>query len=108
MAKKENVRKMGGPGAGGRQMLQKGAIKTLNKGTVKRLLSYLKAYQLKLVLVFVCILISTLASVASSLFLQTLIDDPRRGFSARFQRLITCFDDNVHDIRCRRYKRAFL
>ena len=75
MAKKENVRKMGGPGAGGRQMLQKGAIKTLNKGTVKRLLSYLKAYQLKLVLVFVCILISTLASVASSLFLQTLIDD---------------------------------
>ncbi|MBO5993979.1 MAG: ABC transporter ATP-binding protein [Firmicutes bacterium] len=74
MAQKETVRKMGGPG-GGRQMLQKGAIKTLNMGTVKRLLSYLKAYKVKLVLVFICILLATLASVASSLFLQTLIDD---------------------------------
>ena len=75
MAKKENVRQMGGPGRGGRQMLQKGAIKNLDKGTVKRLLLYLKTYRLKLILVFVCILIGTLASVASSLFLQTLIDD---------------------------------
>ena len=66
---------MGGPGRGGRQMLQKGAIKNLDKGTVKRLLLYLKTYRLKLILVFVCILIGTLASVASSLFLQTLIDD---------------------------------
>ena len=75
MAKKENVRQMGGPGRGGRQMLQKGALKTLNKGTVKRLLSYLKPYQAKLVLVFAAILLGTLASVASSLFLQKLIDD---------------------------------
>ena len=75
MAKKENVRQMGGPGRGGRQMLQKGAIKTLNKDTVKRLLSYLKPYQFKLIMVFICILIATLASVASSLFLQKLIDD---------------------------------
>ena len=75
MAKKENVRQMGGPGRGGRQMLQKGAIKTINKDTVKRLLTYLKPYKIKLVLVFCCILIATLASVASSLFLQTLIDD---------------------------------
>ena len=75
MAKKETVRKVGGPGSGNRQMLQKGAIKTLDKGTVKRLLSYLKAYRVKLIMVFACILISTLASVASSLFLQILIDD---------------------------------
>ena len=75
MAQKEQVRKIGGPGSGGRQMLQKGAIKTLNMGTVKRLLSYLKAYRVKLVLVFICILLATLASVASSLFLQILIDD---------------------------------
>lgn len=75
MAQKEQVRKIGGPGSGGRQMLQKGAIKTLNMDTVKRLLSYLKAYKVKLVLVFICILLATLASVASSLFLQTLIDD---------------------------------
>ena len=45
MAKKENVRQMGGPGRGGRQMLQKGAIKTLNMGTVKRLLSYLSTHR---------------------------------------------------------------
>ena len=75
MAKKENVRQMGGPGRGGRQMLQKGAIKTLNMGTVKRLLSYLSAYKAKLILVFIWILVATLANVASSLFLQTLIDD---------------------------------
>lgn len=75
MAKKENVRQMGGPGRGGRQMLQKGALKTLNMGTVKRLLSYLSAYKAKLILVFICILVATLANVASSLFLQTLIDD---------------------------------
>ena len=75
MAQKENVRTIGGPGRGGRQMLQKGAIKTLDKGTVKRLLSYLRVYKAKLIMVFICILISTLASVASSLFLQKLIDD---------------------------------
>ncbi|MBP3759135.1 MAG: ABC transporter ATP-binding protein, partial [Firmicutes bacterium] len=96
MAKKENVRQMGGPGRGGRQMLQKGALKTLNMGTVKRLLSYLSAYKAKLVLVFICILVATLASVASSLFLQTLIDDyvmPLVGalapdFSALFRALM--------------------
>ena len=75
MAKKENVREMGGPGRGNRQMLQKGAIKTLNKGTVKRLLAYLGPYRAKLIMVFICILIATLASVASSLFPQALIDD---------------------------------
>ena len=96
MAKKENVRQMGGPGRGGRQMLQKGAIKTLNMGTVKRLLSYLSAYKAKLILVFICILVATLANVASSLFLQTLIDDyvmPLVGtiapdFSALFRALM--------------------
>ena len=96
MAKKENVRQMGGPGRGGRQMLQKGALKTLNMGTVKRLLSYLSAYKAKLVLVFICILVATLANVASSLFLQTLIDDyvmPLVGtiapdFSALFRALM--------------------
>ena len=75
MAKKETVKTIGGPGRGGRQMLQKGAIKSLDMGTVKRLLSYLKAYKVKLVLVFICILLATLANVASSLFLQILIDD---------------------------------
>ncbi|MCQ2555561.1 MAG: ABC transporter ATP-binding protein, partial [Clostridia bacterium] len=64
----------GGRG-GGRAMLQKGELKTLNMGTVKRLLSYLKAYRFKLFLVCLCIVISAFASVKSSLFIQTLIDD---------------------------------
>lgn len=44
-------------------------------GTIKRLMSYLEKHRFKLVVVVVCILISSAASVASSLFLQTLIDD---------------------------------
>ena len=75
MAQKDNVREMRGPRGGGRQMLQKGALKSMNKGTIKRLLSYLAAYKIRLILVFICILIGTLANVASSLFLQSLIDD---------------------------------
>ncbi|ULQ59131.1 ABC transporter ATP-binding protein/permease [Brucepastera parasyntrophica] len=43
--------------------------------TVKRLLSYLNRYKAALITVGVCIILSSLASVASSLFLQTLIDD---------------------------------
>ena len=44
-------------------------------GTVKRLLSYLGKYKIRLVIVMICILLSSGASVASSLFLQTLLDD---------------------------------
>ena len=43
--------------------------------TVKRVLLYLKTYKLLLLIVFVCILLSSLASVSSSLFIQILIDD---------------------------------
>ena len=57
------------------QMLQKGAIKNMDKGTLKRLLSYLKPYRIKLIIVAMCIILSTLASVFSSLFIQSLIDD---------------------------------
>lgn len=47
-----------------------------NKGTVKRLLSYVTGtYRLRFVLVLVFILISAAASVAGSLFLEILIDD---------------------------------
>ncbi len=43
--------------------------------TLKRLLSYLTGpYKVRLILVFVCIIISTLAGVAGSLFLRILID----------------------------------
>jgi ATP-binding cassette subfamily B protein len=74
MAKQTESRPMGGPGRGGRMLLQKGAIKTLDKGTLTRIMSYLKPYKIRIILVFICILVNALASVASSLFLQTLID----------------------------------
>ena len=47
----------------------------INMATIKRILSYLKKYKASLIVVLVCILLSSLASVASSLFIQTLIDD---------------------------------
>lgn len=53
--------------------------------TAKRLLSYLEQYKFSLVVVVICILLSAVASVASSLFIQTLIDDyivPLLGQSA--------------------------
>ena len=48
---------------------------TLNMGTVRRLLGYLGRYRGMMIAVVVCILISSLASVASSLFFRRLIDD---------------------------------
>lgn len=42
--------------------------------TVKRLLKYMKQYKGVMIFVIVCILISAVASAASSMFLQTLID----------------------------------
>ena len=48
----------------------------IDKAVVKRLLSYIfKDYKLKFFLVIICIIISSIASVAGSLFLETLIDD---------------------------------
>ncbi len=46
-----------------------------NKDTIKRVLSYMKPFTPQLIVVVLCILITSGASVASSLFLQTLIDD---------------------------------
>lgn len=45
-----------------------------NPAALKRLLSYMKAYKGRLVLVTICILLSAVASAASSMFLKTLID----------------------------------
>lgn len=47
----------------------------LDKQTVKRLFSYLLEYKFKLFIVVICILISSLVSIASSLFLGKLIDN---------------------------------
>lgn len=43
--------------------------------TLRRLLSYMKDYKGQLIFVVVCILLSAIASAASALFLQSLIDD---------------------------------
>ena len=47
----------------------------INKDTAKRLLSYIGAYKKTLVVVFICIILSALASVASAMFIEILIDD---------------------------------
>ncbi|MGN1204181.1 MAG: ABC transporter ATP-binding protein, partial [Lachnospiraceae bacterium] len=46
-----------------------------DRKTLGRLLSYMKEYRGQLITVVICILLSTIASAVSSLFLQTLIDD---------------------------------
>lgn len=46
-----------------------------DKAALKRLFSYMKEYERQLVFVIICILLSAVASAASSVFLQTLIDD---------------------------------
>ena len=48
----------------------------IKKGTIKRLLSYItKKYKKQFIAVFMCIILSSIANVLGSLFLQTLIDD---------------------------------
>jgi len=48
----------------------------IKKGTLKRVISYIKRkYNKHFIIVLICIVLSTVASVAGSLFLQTLIDD---------------------------------
>lgn len=42
---------------------------------IKRLLSYMKPFRKQLIVVAVCIVVSSIASVSSSLFIKTLIDD---------------------------------
>ena len=47
----------------------------LDKATAKRLMSYIGAYKVRFTFVLICIVLSSLAVVVSSLFLQSLIDD---------------------------------
>ena len=73
----KNMPMRGGPGRGpgGPRLSLKESMQQLDKKTFSRMLSYLKPYWLQLVIVLICIAISAFASVMSSLFLQTLIDD---------------------------------
>ena len=57
----------------------------LDLKSLGRLVSYMKDYKVQLIFVMICILLSAVASAASSLFLQSLIDDyimPLLGTSA--------------------------
>ncbi len=47
----------------------------MSTGTMKRLLTYMGKYRRSMVLVAVCIILSAIASAASSMFIETLIDD---------------------------------
>lgn len=47
----------------------------VNPNTLKRLLGYLSVYKTRVLLVIICILLSAIANVMSSLFIQRLIDD---------------------------------
>ena len=57
------------PGKGGAS-----AFRRFKPGTVKRLFSYMGQYRLVLIVVVICILLSSVAGAASSLFLQKVID----------------------------------
>ena len=45
------------------------------KATIKRLLSYMKKYKIRFILVVICIVISAVVNVQCSLFIKSLIDD---------------------------------
>ena len=68
----------------------------INKKTLKRVMSYLRPYRGHLIGVVICTLLTSGASVMSSLFLQTLIndhilplvEDPSIGFGGLFKALI--------------------
>ena len=46
-----------------------------DKNTFKRLLKYMSKYKFRYLIVFVCIIISSIVQIAGQLFLRTLIDD---------------------------------
>lgn len=58
-----------------KELVSEKSGRKFDPSTLKRLLSYMKPYRTRLFIVTVCILFSAIASAASSMFLQTLIDD---------------------------------
>ena len=51
------------------------SMKSVNKKTVFRLLSYFKNYKVTVILVMICLVLTALSSVAGMTFLQTIVDD---------------------------------
>ncbi len=66
---------MSRPPMRGRGMQMHGKLEKPDSKTVKRLFSYIGKYKLRFLFVFLCILLSSAASVSSSIFLKVLIDD---------------------------------
>lgn len=65
----------GMPGHRGAAMIRKGRPK-ISKGVFKKLIKYIFSnYKYQFLFVFICILISSIAGVVSSLFIKVLIDD---------------------------------
>ena len=94
------------PRPNGPRLSMKESMKQLDKKTLFRLLSYMKPYRLHLVFVFICIAVSAFASVMSSLFLKSLIDDyispaPAR-IQSELQRSSVCAAPNGSHLRHRR------
>ena len=56
-------------------MNKKPSRSQVNPNTLKRLLGYLSVYKTRVIVVVICILLSAIANVMSSLFIQRLIDD---------------------------------
>ena len=52
-----------------------GPRKKLDKNALKRLLSYLKKYKFRCIIVIMCIIANAIVQVAGQLFLKNLIDD---------------------------------
>jgi len=72
--RKDNTQ-MRPPVGGPRGMRMMGPRKPINKKTVLRVLTYLKPYWPRLLLVLCCIIVSAVASVSSATFLGRIIDD---------------------------------
>ena len=74
MKNKKEQKVVNAPGALGKMKKDNGS--KISMKTLKRLLSYiLSEYKFQFALVIICILISSLATVSSTLFIKTLIDD---------------------------------
>ena len=62
-----------GPGGPRRGPMEKGKVKN-SKATIARILGYLKPYRLRIVIVLLCMLISTLTSLCGSYLLAPIIN----------------------------------
>jgi len=73
MSQESKPMQVGGRGPG-RQMGPRPKLKNAGS-TIKRLLSYIGKYKFRFIFVIICIIISAVAAVRGSMFIQTVIDD---------------------------------